>query len=126
MPTNEDGSHDVKALKVTHDNVSYFHIDKHKVHGNNNQIDRMSLNFDGEDVDVGRKKQNTCRRKVKLDTSSMTSKFRLIFYTWFFCWSTYLVSDLFDLYRLYLASTLSRLGGNETQSHVYAFLNRSR
>ena len=72
------------------------------------------------------KKQNTCRRKVKLDTSLMNSKFRLIFYTWFFCWFTYLVSDLFDLYRLYLASTLPRLGGNETQSHVYAFLNRSR
>ena len=51
MPTNDDGSFDVRALKVRHDNVSNFHIDKHKVRGNNNQIDRMSLNFDGEDVE---------------------------------------------------------------------------
>ena len=51
MPANDDGSHDVVALKVRHDNVSYFRIGKHKVRGNNNQIDRMSLNFDGEDVE---------------------------------------------------------------------------
>ena len=51
MPTNDDGSFDVRALKVRHENVSYFHIDKHKVRDNNNQIDRMSLNFDGEDVE---------------------------------------------------------------------------
>ena len=51
MPTNDDGSYDVFALKVRHDNVSYFRIRKHKVRGNDNQMDRTSLNFDGEDVE---------------------------------------------------------------------------
>ena len=51
MPTNDDGSHDVYTLKVRHDNVSYFRIRKHKVRGNNNQIDRTFFTFDGEEVE---------------------------------------------------------------------------
>ena len=51
MPINDDGNFDVFALKVRHDNVSYFRIAKHTVRGNNNQSDIMSLNFDGQNVE---------------------------------------------------------------------------